>query len=374
MQYSKFYSSITNNFKISSIVKVKSLKYQFKSSYAPHSFQNTKQSSRLTYWKHFQEKKGNFKRFFNARNAIPGNFILCGILSSLGIIQEEEEKEDPLINTIKLGILNMQKKEYDKAEQLLHLALKIAQERSDPQAVAYVHDVMANVAFQKGDFEKAQKLFVDVMQRLISFGTPNDDNAIVEMSLKMAAMYGQSGEADKAETGFKFCTDTQRHKMDKMKYQDGSELSDSEKDTVLLWAMSTDWYARFLMTRGKLVEAQARFEEALKVSKSINGPDHPQTLVLMNDIGSVAALREDYASAIALFSSAIEKGRRTGTSDLSAFYCNLGTAYFGAGERGKASVYCTEALKIAKKDRQKEAELDAQNCLDELKKSGLTLD
>ena len=58
--------------------------------------------------------------------------------------------------------------EFNKAEQLFHLALKTAQEQQNEKGVTYVYDMMANLAYQQEDFIKAEKLFKSVVQRLIA--------------------------------------------------------------------------------------------------------------------------------------------------------------------------------------------------------------
>lgn len=258
----------------------------------------------------------------------------------------------------------MQREEFDKSEQLLHLALKMAQERSDEQAITYVYDVLANLAFQKEDFSKAEKLFVEVMKRLLANGTAADDNAIVEISLKLAAMYGKLSQDAKAEEGFRFCIDTQLKKLSVMKVDNGSEMTEIEINTVVLWAMSIDWFARYLLSRGQFVLAENNFEKALEVSERINGPKGEQTLVLMNDIGTVATLRKDFDKAINVLQEVIDRGQQS--PDLPAFYCNLGATYLRKGDREQAHTACSEALRLSNKMQHKEAAADAKGCLEEL--------
>jgi tetratricopeptide repeat protein 19 len=83
----------------------------------------------------------------------------------------------------------LQKGEYKKAEQMLHIALKLAQEQQNDNGVTYIYDLLANLAYDQGEYEKAKKLFVSVMQRLLSTGTPKTDNKLIHMSLKLANIY-----------------------------------------------------------------------------------------------------------------------------------------------------------------------------------------
>lgn len=72
---------------------------------------------------------------------------------------------------------------------MLHLALRQAQTLQNYDAVTYVYDVMANLAFDTGDYHKAEKLFVSVLQRLMSNGASEDDMRVIHISLKMAKVF-----------------------------------------------------------------------------------------------------------------------------------------------------------------------------------------
>lgn len=72
---------------------------------------------------------------------------------------------------------------------MLHIALKQAQDIQNSDAVTYIYDLMANLAFVEEDYKKAEKLFTTVMQRLMADGVPQNDLRIIHMSLKMAKMY-----------------------------------------------------------------------------------------------------------------------------------------------------------------------------------------
>lgn len=76
---------------------------------------------------------------------------------------------------IKRSILCIQREQYDKAEQMLHLALRMAQDMQDKDGVTFIFDVMANLAMETEQYKKAKKLFVTVMQRLLADGCAQDD-------------------------------------------------------------------------------------------------------------------------------------------------------------------------------------------------------
>lgn len=72
---------------------------------------------------------------------------------------------------------------------MLHSALMLAQDEKDEDGITYVQDVLANLAFQTRQYEKAEKLFVSVMQRLLAKGEKQDSNKIIEISLKLSKIF-----------------------------------------------------------------------------------------------------------------------------------------------------------------------------------------
>lgn len=78
---------------------------------------------------------------------------------------------------------------------MLHVALHQAQTIQHYDAVTYIYDVMANLAFDTGKYHKAENLFVSVLQRLMSNGATEDDMRVIHISLKMAKVFEHLNEA-----------------------------------------------------------------------------------------------------------------------------------------------------------------------------------
>lgn len=72
-------------------------------------------------------------------------------------------------------IIKMFLGQHEKAEQMLHLALRMAQDLQNKDGITFVFDVMANLAMEQGEYKKSEKLFVTVMQRLLTDGYAQDD-------------------------------------------------------------------------------------------------------------------------------------------------------------------------------------------------------
>lgn len=187
------------------------------------------------------------------RTQLGGNCLLAaGILSMFS--KDEETPEDKLTNNIKWSILYIQRGEHQKAEQMLHLALRMAQDLQNQEGITYVYDILANLAMERGEFKKAEKLFVTVMQRLLGDGSAQDDikvsfhskrislhslctSQLIELfqmlhiSLKIAEIKFHSGDLASAEQGFKWTIEKLDKKLDELK--DDSELLE-------LWGISKD--------------------------------------------------------------------------------------------------------------------------------------
>ncbi|XP_014275256.1 tetratricopeptide repeat protein 19 homolog, mitochondrial [Halyomorpha halys] len=274
--------------------------------------------------------------------------------------KEEEKSESELIMTIKRAVLLIQRDDFKGAEQLLHLALKLAQDQHNEDGVTYIYDLLANLAFAQGHFNTAEKLFVNVMQRLIQVGVSEDDLKINHISLKLAKIYEEKKDDKKAEEGYKFCLKNLQGKVD---------VSLEDHDAVLLWAMSLDWYARFLLSKDRLDDALANFEKAYELSLKLHGEIHEQTVVLLNDLGTICYLKGDHDNALNYLTKAIEIGKHLpNMEDFSSVYVNLGNIYMQQKMFDEAKKYCKEGWQNANRHKNNEGIQEATLCLKELSK------
>ena len=60
---------------------------------------------------------------------------------------------------------------------------------------------------------QAERLFTTVLQRILAEGTKQDGNAVVEISLKLANIFLQNGDVEKAQQGFSFCVSRMARKV-----------------------------------------------------------------------------------------------------------------------------------------------------------------
>ncbi|XP_071577542.1 tetratricopeptide repeat protein 19 homolog, mitochondrial [Temnothorax nylanderi] len=282
------------------------------------------------------------------------------ILNYIYDIENTDEEVPEVIMTIKRAVLLIQKGECDKAEQMLHVALHQAQTVQNYDAVTYIYDVMANLAFDTGNYRKAENLFVSVLQRLMSNGAAEDDIRVVHISLKMAKIFEHLNEAKKAEQGYKFC-------MEHLKSH--AEKDPDNEDAVLLQGMAFDWYGRFLLSQSRHTEAFDCFLQAYNICKKVNSEEHEQTVVLLNDLGTISCIRGEYDEAIKYLSAAAKIGENLPDMvDLGSIHVNLGNVLLKKGLYDEAKKSCQRGRKIAKSRDDNNSLLEADECLKEVKR------
>jgi len=301
------------------------------------------------------------------RTKRPGNFpkliLSASIVTWLGLSQDgktqataaDEEANPELIDTIKRGVLTVREGEVEQGVTILHAALSMANKLGHQDGIIYIHALLASIAYNQGEYIKAEKLYKDVIQRQINKGIDAEDNSVVEMSLKLAVIYAEWKQHDKAKAGFKYCIETQEKKM--------KSKADTSDDTHALWGMSQDWFAQYLLSNGRYQEAFNQFQEAFLTSCELFGNTHPQSLVLMNSLGTVCSLMGEDAKAISYFTKAVNIAKKTASENLSTFLVNLGMAKIKMGLKGDANSACQEALLIAQRNDLSDVCSEAEECI-----------
>jgi len=237
----------------------------------------------------------------------------------------------------------------------------MAQDVNHDDAILYIHDLLANLAYEMEDYTKAEKLFVDVMQRQIAYkGVPQDDSSIIAMSLKLAAIFSKTKQHEKAQQGFEFCIDTTEKKL---------KSGIRDEDTLVLWGMSRDVYGQYLMSLGYHQKARDQFKQAYDISCEINGEMDEQSLVLLNSLGTISATMGDAKMAEQYFQELIQKARKNNSEHLAHFLVNYGVVNIQLKMYDEAKRNCNEALQLAKKTRSDQAYEQSQNCLKVVKET-----
>ena len=181
----------------------------------------------------------------------------------------------------------------------------------------------------------------------------------------------------KLKTNPRFRAHSPKHPVNilTIKFQDKKLKSgQADDDTLALWGMSRDWYAQHLLDRGKVKKAGDQFRIAHETCARIYGDDHPQSIVLLNSLGTTASLQNDHKEAIGHFERAVNLAKEAQDEDpnLPAYLVNLGMARIRLGTSRAGAAACFEAqavlnsrLKKAKGDDEeaKESLKEAEECL-----------
>ncbi|XP_058477111.1 tetratricopeptide repeat protein 19, mitochondrial isoform X2 [Solea solea] len=262
---------------------------------------------------------------------------------------EAQRKEDEIILLLKKAKLSVHRGLFDAAAAFLHQAVALAHQTNNNQAIIYSYSLMANLAYVQGQLDNAEKLFKATMNVMLSGGTSQDDNAVIEMSLKLATIYAKQNKAELAEHGFRFCTESLEEKLQKHTEEDES----LRKETRLLLGLCLDSRARYRASKLHLKEARDDYETALKICSQEQGEIHPQG-------------RHD--DALALVQQAVDLSRSSGHPDQHIVLGNMAGILLHKGRLDDAFQFYHEALSLAQRVGDQDAVDNIQDGLKEVKK------
>ncbi|XP_045522502.1 tetratricopeptide repeat protein 19 homolog, mitochondrial [Pieris brassicae] len=297
-----------------------------------------------------------FCRIIILRTGLPCT-VGFSILTLIGL-EKKLNAEDELIIMIKHSLLFMQRNEYDKAEQLLHVALRQAQQMHHDLGVTYIYDLMANLALQRERLDQAKKLFVSVAQRLISSGVPQDDLRIVQVSVKLARVSHLLKEYETAQLGFDWCLERINNEY----------LRNPTEELKKLLAMTEDWYGRLFVECEKYDKGFNYMLNAYNKMKELSDVDPEHIAVQLNDIGTVCDQMDRVDDCILYVSKALDLGKTLPEmEDLGAIYVNLGRAYMKKRMIESAHQYCGYGLRLAILNKNNDIKREAAQCIAEIK-------
>ncbi|XP_039950697.1 tetratricopeptide repeat protein 19 homolog, mitochondrial isoform X1 [Bactrocera tryoni] len=279
-----------------------------------------------------------------------------------GKTKDEETPEDKLITTIKRSVLCIQRQEFDKAEQMLHLALRMAQDLQSKEGVTYIYDVMANLAMEREQFKKAEKLFAEVMKRLFSEGYGENSSQVMHISAKLAHMAQLQGELDKAMQGFTWTL---------KRIEDHMKQTPNDKDVQELLGLTKNWLIRFgqlQMKLGKYADAKKSFQEAYDSLVEVYGRINEESITILNNLSVACVNLEEYELAKKYLMDALELVKELkDTAQEGVLQANLGLIYLREGLIAKAKEACSLAWRIGKNSKNLDAVEQAEYCLNEIK-------
>ncbi|XP_038615831.1 tetratricopeptide repeat protein 19, mitochondrial isoform X2 [Tachyglossus aculeatus] len=260
---------------------------------------------------------------------------------------EHSDAEANIILMLKRAKLYIMKEEPEEAERILHEALRLAHQSGNTQAIIYTYDLMANLAFLRGQLGNAEKLFKAAMSYLLAGGMKQEDNAIIEISLKLASIYAAQNQHEFALPGYEFCISTLEKKIERERELTEDDIPEEKANTHLLLGMCLDSYARYLLTRKQLPLAQKMYEKALQISRDVQGERHPQTVVLMNDLATTLDAQGHYDDAYNYVKRASDLAKQTEHPEMHMVLSNLAGILMHKEKFAQAKRTYQEALKQA---------------------------
>lgn len=83
-----------------------------------------------------------------------------------------------------------------------------------------------------------------------------------------------------------------------------------DENAIILYGLSLDWYANMLLSVGRFNEALDNYLQAYQWCLKAFGKNHEQTVVILNDLGTVCSLLGQEDRAIGYLADAIETGNK----------------------------------------------------------------
>lgn len=292
---------------------------------------------------HHREEENRRNKSFegNATRQYPIKFIVSSsFLSWFSKKDDEDSPENQLIKTIKMSILNIQREDYRKAEQMLHIALKMAQDLQSKDGITYIYDIMANLAMEVDGFVE-------------------DHIKMLHISSKIAHIAQLQGHLDKAIQGFEWTI---------AKLEENMKKAGEDKEIMELWGITKNWYAQLLMELKRFTEARHCFKQAYDAYTQIHGTLTEEGLTILNNLSVACSNLEDYASAEKYLKEAISlASKMPDLTEEGVYRTNLGLLYLQQGLLNQAKEFCSFAWKYGKQHKHEETVIQANYCLEQIK-------
>lgn len=264
--------------------------------------------------------------------------------------------ENRLAHVIAMAELALKDRNIEKAEQILHSALRLAEDNKINVGVSCVYDMLATIAFQKGEITQAENYLVRIIERLIQLGYPEENNTIINFKLKLSRIYANIHNDELAEMGFKNC----------LRIQNRKTTGPSDEETEHLLVSILFWYGKFLMDRGRPEQARRKLEQAYSHSERVTGIKPAQEMVLLYYLADLCFAMKDFEAAERHLVNALVIGKTADNPDTPHYLVKLGAVYLFRGMYDKARVWCQRGENLGKRKQNRTAISDARDCLKQL--------
>ncbi|KAF2880364.1 hypothetical protein ILUMI_25811 [Ignelater luminosus] len=282
-----------------------------------------------------RRKHDVFYHYMRAFEVLPAATLLSkGIDTDVTPLDVEEN----ITHLLALARIALEKGDIDRAEAILEMGLKISEDHSVYLGMPYMYDILTSIALAQGNVEKAERLLVNAVEKMIHIGMAEDNHHIVDFKLRLARIYSSFKDNDLAEIGFKTCLEAQ-----KMKITNG----DSSTRTGMLYVNILFWYGVHMIRNEHYGDAKQMLDKAYEYSIKIKGLSPYQEMVILYTLGDLNMELGQYDIALQNMLNAVLLGKGISSMDLPKCYAKLAKIYTKMGVYDQAKSSAMEAKKLA---------------------------
>ena len=244
-----------------------------------------------------------------------------------------KEHPDTAISYNNIGVVYINRGDYDKALEYFKQALEI-REKSIGKADSYNN--IGIVYNNRGNYDKALeylKQALDIYEKVL--GKEHPDTAASYGNI--GTIYANRGDYEKAVEYYKLAVDIYEKVL-------GKEHPDT--------AISYNNIGVLYMNRGDYDKALEYYKLALDIREKVLGKEHPDTAISYNNIGVLYMNRGDYDKALEYYKLALdirEKVLGKEHPDTAKSYYDIGVVNMNRGDYNKTLEYYKMALDIREK-------------------------
>ncbi|GJQ84143.1 hypothetical protein Trydic_g12115 [Trypoxylus dichotomus] len=296
------------------------------------------------------------------------HYIALPLLPCLAAVSQDassstlnSDVEDNITHLIVLAKVALEKGDFEKAEALLQIGLKICEDYKISYGLPLIYDILASIAFSQGDTQKAEGLLVTAIERMTQDGASDSNDHIIDFKLRLARIYSAHKENTLAEIGFKACLDTQKEKIMR---------GDMSTKTGMIYINILFWYGVHMIKNSRYHEAKKLIDRAYDYSNKIKGLSPYQEMVILYTLADLNMELGEYDAALSKMQTAVMLGKGISSSDLPRCYLKLARIYMKMGVYDQARNSAMEGEKLARMFSKDDTANDARVLLEELRQLG----
>lgn len=297
--------------------------------------------------------------------------------------QEEELGENAQIRQlVSKGIVAKENGNAANASKAFHEALTKSTDFFNEKKITrdehlnhrvFIYDQIANLSMDIGDLQAAEAVFKDTIRLALQLGMAENDNAMIEMSLKLATIYLYTGRIDLGVQGLNHCITEQETKLQEKrtivsdsKSVNTDEVKEEDNNTKVLLGKALKHLANYHLQKRDFIKAESLMQKSLEISCAVLGSSHDNTFVIMNDIATCQIMQEQYDKAERLLQEGISLSGKAKSLMQAALLSNLGALYIRTKRFDRAKSACERGLRVAEKGKDEFLKKPCQACLNRL--------